>query len=530
MKEMKELAKLMKSGEIDRREFLHRVSTLGAAGSLSALFAQRAVFASTPKKGGRLRIGIADTSTTESLDPAKVLTALDIQLTVGQLRNNLVEIDHDARAVPELAESWESSADAATWVFKLRKGVEFHNGKTMDGEDVLYSINMHRGEDSKSGARALLEQVSDARLDGKDTITFTLSGGNADFPYLLSAYQLQIVPAGTKGAELDKGIGTGGYILERFEPGVRALTKRNPNYWKEGRAHFDEVETIGVNDNSSRTNALRTGQVDVINRCDLKTIHLLAETPGIEISETEGTLHYTVPMRTDTPPFDNNDVRLALKHAVNRELMLKQLLRGHGFLGNDHPISKANRYHAADLPQRQYDPDKAKFHLKKAGLTELSVQLHGADAAFAGSVDAGLLYQEAAVNANIDIEVVREPNDGYWDNVWMQKPWSFCSWQGRPTEDMMFSTGYAADAPWNDTYWKHDRFNELLLKARSELDDAKRREMYGEMQRIVRDEGGAVVLLFAAWVVAHTSKLTHGPVSGSFEFDSFKLTERWWFS
>ena len=530
MRKMKELEKLMKSGEIDRREFLHRMSTLGAAGALSTLFANRAVFASTPKKGGRLRIGIADTSTTETLDPAKVLTISEIQLTMGQLRNNLVEIDHDGRAVPELAESWEPSADAATWVFKLRKGVEFHNGKTMDGEDVLYSINVHRGEDSQSGAKALLEQITDARLDGKDTITFTLSGGNAGFPYLLTTYQLQIVPAGTKGAELDKGIGTGGYILERFEPGVGALTKRNPNYWKEGTAHFDEVETIGINDTGSRTNALRSDEVDVINRCDLKTVHLLAETPGIEISETEGTLHYTVPMRTTTPPFDNNDVRLALKHAIDRELMLKQLLRGHGSLGNDHPISTANRFHAADLLQRQYDPDKAKFHLKKAGLTELKVQLHGADAAFSGAVDAGLLYRESAMKANIDIEFVREPDDGYWDNVWRQKPWLFGFWFARPTEDMMFSTGYAADAPWNETYWKHGRFNELLLEARSELDDAKRREMYGEMQRIVRDEGGTVVPLFAAYLVAHTHKLTHGPVSGSFEFDSFKLAERWWFS
>ena len=290
------------------------------------------------------------------------------------------------------------------------------------------------------------------------------------------------------------------------------------------------METIGINDTGSRTNALRSDEVDVINRCDLKTVHLLAETPGIEISETEGTLHYTVPMRTTTPPFDNNDVRLALKHAIDRELMLKQLLRGHGSLGNDHPISTANRFHAADLPQRQYDPDKAKFHLKKAGLTELKVQLHGADAAFSGAVDAGLLYRESAMKANIDIEFVREPDDGYWDNVWRQKPWLFGFWFGRPTEDMMFSTGYAADAPWNETYWKHGRFNELLLEARSELDDAKRREMYGEMQRIVRDEGGTVVPLFAAYLVAHTHKLTHGPVSGSFEFDSFKLAERWWFS
>ena len=188
-------------------------------------------------------------------------------------------------------------------------------------------------------------------------------------------------------------------------------------------------------------------------------------------------------MRTDTAPFDNNDVRLALKYALDREALLKTVLRGHGAVGNDHPISPANYYHASELPQRTYDPDKAKFHLKKAGLTSLSVDLSAADAAFAGAVDAAVLYREHAAVAGIEINVVREPNDGYWSNVWMNKPWGMCYWGGRPTEDWMFSTSYAAGASWNDSFWNHERFNKLLLLARAELDETHlRREMYVEMQ------------------------------------------------
>ena len=361
-------------------------------------------------------------------------------------------------------------------------------------------------------------------------MVFLLDGGNADFPFIMSDYHLTIQPAGTKGAEFEKGIGTGGYMLVSHEPGVRALTKRNPNYWKEGRAHFDEVETISIADYSARTNALKTGQVDLINRCDVKTVHLLKEAPGVQIVRVTGTRHYTLPMRTDMAPFDNNDVRLALKYALDREQMLKLILRGYGSLGNDHPIAPANRYHAADLPQRKYDPDKAKFHLKKAGLSGHTFKLHAADAAFGGAVDAAVLFKEHAAKAGINIEVVKEPNDGYWSNVWLKKAWVTCYWSGRATEDWMFSTAYAADAKWNDTFWKHDRFNQLVTAARAELDDAKRREMYGECQKIIRDEGGVIVPMFADYVEASSDKLRHGKVAGNWELDGQRLPERWWFA
>jgi len=210
--------------------------------------------------------------------------------------------------------------------------------------------------------------------------------------------------------------------------------------------------------------------------------------------------------------------------------MVKLILRGYGSLGNDHPIAPVNRYHAANLPQRKYDPDKAKFHLKKAGLSGHTFKLHAADAAFGGAVDTAVLFKEHAAKAGINIEVVREPNDGYWSNVWLKKSWCTCYWSGRPTEDMMFSTAYAADAKWNDTFWKNDRFNQLLKAARAELDDAKRREMYGECQKIVRDEGGVIVPMFADYVEASSDKLHHGKVAGNWELDGQKLPERWWFA
>ena len=94
----------------------------------------------------------------------------------------------------------------------------------------------------------------------------------------------------------------------------------------------------------------------------------------INIQETSGTAHYSAPMRADTAPFDNNDVRTALKLAIDREDFLKRICHGYGTLGNDHSLCPAYRYYAK-LPQRMYDPDKAKFHLDKAGMSALDIDL-----------------------------------------------------------------------------------------------------------------------------------------------------------
>ncbi|MGD9362686.1 MAG: ABC transporter substrate-binding protein, partial [Desulfobacterales bacterium] len=260
MQTFKELEKMLYAGRINRRQFLTRVAALGLTAAVSPVLLSRPTNAAVPKKGGHFIQAISGGSTSDTLDPATHTSSWNINVE-WQLRNNLVEIDHNFQPNPELAEEWESSPDAKKWIFKLRKGVEFHNGKTFDAEDVIYSINHHRGEESKSAAKAYLESVKSIKADGKHTVVFELSAGVADFPFIMSDYHLAIFQAGTKGKEFEKGIGTGPYILEQWEPGVTAITRRNPNYWKEGRGHFDKVETLSINDVNARTNAIKTGQI-----------------------------------------------------------------------------------------------------------------------------------------------------------------------------------------------------------------------------------------------------------------------------
>ena len=239
-------------------------------------------------------------------------------------------------------------------------------------------------------------------------------------------------------------------------------------------------------------------------------------------------------MRLDVPPFDNFDLRMALKLAIKRQEMVDKILLGHGVTGNDHPISVANRFHAGELPQREFDPEQAAFHYKKSGHSG-AISLSSSDAAFAGAVDAAQLIAASAGEAGIQIDVVREPQDGYWSNVWNKKGWCACYWGGRPTEDWMFASAYIADTEWNDTAWRTTddavKFNTLVVEARAELDDARRKELYFECQKLIREDGGSIVPMFANYIEGLGEGVMHDEqTAGNWEMDGLKLAERWWFA
>ncbi len=530
--EIKLLQRMVSENRMNRRQFISASMALGVGAMAPMLYSEAAMAA--PKRGGRLRQGLTGGATSDIMDPGKILDSYMINLQFGQLRNNLTEVNASGELVGELAESWEANANATQWVFNIRKGVEFHNGKTLDSTDVVDSLNHHVGEKSTSGAAGLMTGVESIKADGPNRVIVNLKGGDADFPFILSDYHILICPTnGSGGIDWESGVGTGGYSLVEHEAGVRSLTKRNPNYWKEGRGFLDEIESLGLEDPNARTTALITDAVDVIQKVELKTAGRLSGMNGINVIPTTGNKQVTLPMRCDTAPFDSYHVRMALKLIIQRQEWLDKIAFGYGELGNDNPIGPANFMRATtdELPQREYDPEKAKWHLKQAGFDKISVDFHAADTAFAGAVDAGALMRESAKPAGIDINVVRQPNDGYWSDVWMKKPWCACYWSGRPTENWMFSQVYAADASWNDTFWKNERFNKLLVQGRAELDQAKRREIYVEMQQIVNDDGGVALPLFLSDVMAVNDKIgMPSQIGNNWELDGMKNAERWWFS
>src|SRR5262249_3287908 len=222
-------AKPPATGELARRSFLGSAVGGGAAVLLASPPQAAAAKATTPRKGGTLRCAIAGSSTDDALDPA---SATDTVAAVRnfQIFNCLVEVDARRRAIPELAQRWEAKPGAKEWTFEIRPDVEFHNGKTLDAEDVVYSVNRHRGRGSTSAAAGLTSAIQEVKADGKNRILVTLASANADLPYVFADYRMGIVPKGFD--DWKAPIGTGGYRLKAYQAGARSVAERNPAYWK----------------------------------------------------------------------------------------------------------------------------------------------------------------------------------------------------------------------------------------------------------------------------------------------------------
>ena len=268
-----DLSKLENSlvrGRITRRDFIAGATAVGlSAGAASALMSET-LHAATPKRGGRLIMGYSAGTSTETLEQTQMTTGIDANRAWG-VYNGLARVTRKLEAEPMLAESWETKPGAKWWTFKLREGVEFHNGKTLDAEDVIDSLSRHLGEDSKSPAKPLLEDIVDMKADGKYRVNFTLEQGNALLPMTFAAdYHSTIHPAGW--TDFMNPVGTGPYTIASFNPGVRCLFKRFDNYWKSGVAHLDEIEQIPINDTAARINAIRTGEVHFIEEVEPKLV------------------------------------------------------------------------------------------------------------------------------------------------------------------------------------------------------------------------------------------------------------------
>lgn len=525
-KPISRLTNMLSSGRIDRREFMRGAVSAGLTVTAAGALAERA-FAATPKRGGHLNVGHAHGSTSDSTDPGHFENGFQTAMTFGY-NGYLTKVDADGTVQPDLAESWDSTPDAAQWTFKIREA-EFHNGRTVTAQDVVTSLNHHRGDDSTSAAKPLVAAVTDIRADGDKTVVVTLDAGNADFPFIVTDYHMPIMQDDDGKMDWKSLIGCGVYKVDHYDPGRTSELSRYRNHWSNDVGFLDTVQQISLIDPNARTSALVAGNVDVIDRVDLKTAGLLGRKPGVNIHSVTGTQHYTMPMRCDTAPFTDVNVRRALKHAINRQELLDKILFGYGEVGNDIPIGSNQRFYNSELPQTEYDPDKARFYLKEAGLDSLSVDLSSAETAFAGAIDAAVLFQASAGKCGIDINVVREPNDGYWSDVWMKKPWCVSYFGGRPVEDMTFSTMYESTAAWNDSFWSNEHFDSLLVQARAELDENRRREMYYEMQAILRDEGGVIIPLFAAYVFAMNDSIGHtGNFASNWDLDGDRFMERWW--
>lgn len=484
---------------MSRRDALRMLGVAGVAaagagslfGAAGKVFADEAASPTKGKPGGRIRVASNSSSTADTLDPAKGALSTDY-VRHFMFYNGLTRFD--SHLVPQLELAERIDNDRATvWTITLRKDVTFHNGKALTAADVVFSLTRHKDPATGSKVLPLMAQFSEVKATGPLEVQITLSAPNAELPSILAVSHLLIVPEGT--TDFSQGIGTGPFKVKEFKPGVRSVSVRNTGYWKPGLPYLDEIEFIAIGDEPSRVNALLSGDVHMINEVNPRSTQRIAASAGHRVVDAPSGNYTDLIIRQDQMPGQNADFTQAMKYLLDREQVKNAVFRGYAVVGNDHPIAPGSRYHNAELPQRAYDPEKARFLLKKAGMGNITMPVFCSPAA-TGSVDIAVLMQQSAKSVGLNLNVNRLPNDGYWSNHWMKHPLSFGNINPRPNADVIFSQFFQSTAPWNESGWKNEQFDQLLMLARGETDDAKRAKMYGDMQTLVSENCGIGIPVF----------------------------------
>jgi peptide/nickel transport system substrate-binding protein len=473
---------------------------LATAGVVIARAGQ--ALADTPKHGGSIRVAGFSSSTADTVDPARQTLSTDYSRCT-MFYNGLTRLDESLTPQPELAETITDDK-ATVWTFKLRQGVTFHDGKPLTSADVVYSLLRHKDPKVASIAKTLAAQMQEVKATGPNEVQVTLSAPNADFPVVLGTFHFLIIKDGT--TDFTTAIGTGPYKCKEFTPGVRSIAVRNEQYWKPGKPYLDQIEFFGIPDETARVNALLSGDIQVAGGISARATRQIKAAEGFEVFETKSGGYTDLVIRQDAEPTKNPDLTMALKYLFDREQMRTAIFRGYAVLGNDQPVDPTNRFWCKDIPQRAFDLDKAKFHFQKSAIGTTPLPIVASPAA-SSSVEMAVLMQDAAQKIGLTLDIKRVPADGYWANSWMKVPLGFGNINPRPSADILLSLFFKSDAPWNESGWKNPQFDQLLLAARSETDLAKRKQMYCDMQSLVRDGCGIGIPLFISILDAHSSKV-----------------------
>lgn len=477
---------------LTRRTLLKRLVASGVSASFAATLSLPQLVAaqaateqveSKPRRGGRIRVASLASSTADTLDPAKGALSTDYARHYS-IYSGLTQFDGELNPLPALAESFGTD-DQQVWVFNLRKGVEFHDGKPFTAEDVVYSLLRHKDPATASKVASVAANIDEVRALDPHQVEVRLNGPNADLPIILATSHFLIIPNGTE--DFSSASGCGPYKIKDFIPGVRTIAVRNDNYWKPGRPYLDEIELIAITDEMSRVNALLSGDVQLVIAIDPRSVRRVLASGTAEVQETASSLYTNLVMRQDQFPGSNRDFAMAMKYLFDRETIRRAIFRGRGMIGNDHPVAPNQKYYAADLPVRPHDLDRAAWHLKRSGVGKGPFPLFAAPIA-TGSVDMAALVQLSAQKVGLNLRVNRVPSDGYWSNHWMKHPLSFGNINPRPSLDLLLSSFFVSDAPWNETGWNNEQVDGLVRAARGEGDEARRKQMYVDIQTIIHEE------------------------------------------
>ncbi len=438
------------------------------------------------KSGGILVHGATGGSTKDTIDPHSPVTNPDIA-RVSNLYEPLLLWSADYKLTPGLAETVEASKDAKTWNIKLRQGTTFHNGKSVTGKDVMFTLQRVADPANPLPAGGLLSEVLDFDASkATDTeVTLVLKRPYAILDTLLAEYTLGIIPT---DFDIKNPVGTGAFSYDSFEPGKSSTFLKYADYWGDP-AFVDQLQIQDFADDNAKVNALLAGQIQTLDNLPPNLMDSLKKNGGNPlISETGAWVPFT--MRLDSAPFSDVRVRQAMRLIADRQQMVDQALSGYGSLGNDLYAPFDTGYAGGDFPQREQDIDQAKSLLKAAGQEGLQVELFTGDDIGSVATSSANLFAQQAKAAGVDVKVTKKTP--FYGDDYLSYPFAQDFWN---TRLYIPQAGACAlpKAPYNETHFDNAKFNALINQASGEVDEAKRNELLRDAQQIEYDEGGYLI-------------------------------------
>jgi peptide/nickel transport system substrate-binding protein len=496
--------------DLNRRKFL-QITTLGLAvvstgGLLSSCSsdsnsspnAQGAT--GEAKKGGTLRIGSTGGSTAETLDP-QAWVELPSQLRAQQLYDPLAWMKADGSPELVLAKEVTPNADGTEWTITIHEGVTTHSGKPFTSEDVLFSIQ--RIIDNQTPAAFLFGPIDLKASSAVDDTTVKLVFSKP-FGVLLDVLSFPYVYMVPRGFDPAKPDGTGPFKYKSFTPGVESTFVRNENYWQEGLPYLDAIVTQDINDESSQVSALQAGQVDVVNALSAGSINAL-KSAGFVVKTNESGSWVPFTMNCSMEPFNDPKVRQAFRLIPDRQQMLEQVFSGYGKVGND-VFSPFDPSFPTDLTQREQDLEEAKSLLKSAGQSDLTISLTTTPAA-AGEVKMAQVFAAQAKDAGVTVQIDQYPVGTFYSDYYMKVGFGM----DYGTNQLFLNNASQLMIPdysyYNATYFDNAEYTQLYGEAVSTTDDAKRKDLIGQMAHIDYDQGGYIVPIFSPAIEAYSSKV-----------------------
>jgi peptide/nickel transport system substrate-binding protein len=506
-----DLIEALRARRIDRRTFVARAAQIGLAvplaSALATASARSGLAAPTLalQDGGKTLV-VAIPQATVQLDPAiagsngygDILPVAD-NITEGltRFKPGTVEIE------PALAESWDVSEDGLQYVFHIRPNVSFHDGTPLDAKAVETNCLRQLDPDNPLHqtvmvyAGIVFADVASVAATGDLELTVTMSRPTILLPGNLAIFAAGIVsPAALQknGGNIGQApVGTGPFKLDSWTKDVELVLAANDDYWG-GRPALDRVVWRTIADDTVRLSELQTGSIDVANQIDFKDAGDIENDPNLQLITGPFLNVQFLAFNQAIAPFDNEALRKAIQHAINKENIAEVVASGHYTLGAGPIAPTLLGYDPSLADVYPYDPDTAKSLLADAGLTGVAFDLLNRTNSFWPLVGQLIQADLAAIGVTANLQGLEDAE--FFDRVGSGEVQAFINdwtWDNGDPDNVMYSL-FTHERAVTRMGYKNEQVNALVLKAQEERDPEARETEYVEAQKLILNDAIMVIL------------------------------------